>query len=470
MKLEVIWGNQRDILEVPPRSNLFYVLREKYALLEGFPWNKGEFRTDCGGNGRCGKCNVIWERGLAEYQEKVLFGRGQSLSACRLFLLSDGTVRLPEQRTSDLSSALSNEKTGQEVSCDCGIAIDIGTTNLKFAKVRLLDGVILKTYSCRNSQGSYGADVMARITAACQGDAEKLMMLVRSDIKRGMDALLPLPEQNLQKLSFACNTTMLSLLCGFPLDGMREHPFTPYCLEVPQKEWNNAAVYFAPCAGAFIGGDIVAGLTAVPWGDEALLLIDLGTNGELVFGTKEKLLAVSVAAGPAFESGDWAAGTSALAALAKAYRTDAVDETGLLSEQYFETGYPFFADDGSLAGVLTQSAVRDLQLAKAAVRTGIEYLLSKNASVPPQHVYLAGGMGSLNERDCIDIGMLPEHFAGKTQFVGNTALAGAVRMLTDASVYHDMKEFATRIEEHTLAEWEAFGERYLEYINLPKKG
>lgn len=465
MRLEVIWGSRKDVHEVPPRANLFHVLQENYAFLGEFPWNTGEFRTDCGGHGRCGKCSILWESGLAEYQGKVVFGRGQSLPACQVFLLSDGAVRLPEQQ----EFALPEAAIEKEDSCDCGIAVDIGTTNLKFAKVRLLDGTVLGTYQCRNSQGSYGADVMARIMAACSKEAEKLTELVRSDIKKGLVQLFPLPEQSPRKISFACNTTMLSLLCGFPMDGMKEHPFTPHCLKVPQKEWNGAAVCFAPCAGAFIGGDIAAGLSVLPWEEEPLLLIDLGTNGELVLGTREKLLAVSVAAGPAFESGDWRMGTSALAAFADAYRSGAVDGTGLLSEPYFETGYPFYAEDGSRAGILTQSAVRDLQLAKAAVRAGVEYLLSKSPFGTPNRVYLAGGMGTLREADCIEIGMLPECFLGKTEFLGNTALSGAVRMLTDVSAYDEMEELAEKIEEHELAGWDRFGESYLNYLNLPEK-
>lgn len=487
MKLEVIWGNRKDAHEVPPHANLFSVLQENYAPLAEFPWNMGEFHTDCGGHGRCGKCSLLWERGIAEYQGKVVLGRGQSLLACQVFLLSDGTVRLTGQQKPALPEEEAWEKRPEEAgrtkevegdaetaaeekdACGCGIAVDIGTTNLKFAKVRLLDGAVLKTYQCRNSQGSYGADVMARITAACKGDAGKLTALMHSDIKRGLNKLFPLPKQNPRRLSFVCNTTMLSLLCGFPLDGMREHPFMPHCLKVPQKEWNGAAVCFAPCAGAFIGGDIVAGLAVLPWEKEPLLLIDLGTNGELVLGTKEKLLAVSVAAGPAFEGGGWEMGTSALAALAEAYRNGAVDETGLLLEPYFETGYPFYADDGSCAGILTQSAVRDLQLAKAAVRAGVEYLLSKSPFGMPSRAFLAGSMGNLREEDCIEIGMLPECFSGKTEFLGNTALAGAVRMLMDASAYDAMEELAERIEEHELAGWDGFGESYLSYLNLPKK-
>lgn len=479
MRLEVIWGNHKDVHEVLPRASLFRVLKENYEFLEEFPWDTGEFRTDCGGHGRCGKCSILWESGLAEYQGKIVFGRGQSLLACQVFLLSDGAVRLPVQPESALPEGKAQEKreeeeerdtgTEEEDSCDCGIAVDIGTTNLKFAKVRLLDGAVLRTYECRNSQGSYGADVMERITAACKGDAEKLAALVRSDIEKGLDKLFPSSGRPTRKVSFACNTTMLSLLFGFPVDGMREHPFAPYCLKVPQKEWHGAAVCFAPCAGPFIGGDIVAGLAVLPWEEEPLLLIDLGTNGELVLGTKERLLAVSVAAGPAFESGDWRMGTSALAALAEAYRNKAVDETGLLLESYFETGYPFYAEDGSCAGILTQSAVRDLQLAKAAVRTGVEYLLSKSPFDMPNKVCLAGGMGTLREEDCIEIGMLPECFLGRTEFFGNTALAGAVRMLADASAYNAMEKLAEKIEEHELAGWDEFGESYLRYLDLPEK-
>ncbi|MGN0506160.1 MAG: ASKHA domain-containing protein [Lachnospiraceae bacterium] len=493
MKLEIIKENNRTVYEVPPRANLFLILREKYAGMEASEGENWTIRSDCGGNGRCGKCSVILESGLAEYQGTIVSGKGQSLLSCRTVLCSDCVVRLPGEKVSEEKSEEKvyrrpvparsvckpqEENAGQGE--EYGIAVDIGTTNVKFAKVRLPDGEVLTSYACKNSQGAFGADVMSRIRAACDGEEEKLTALVQGDIRKGIGTLLSLPEaqkgekaeqlwnRRLRRLSVACNTTMLSLLCGFPLDGMQEHPFTPYCLRVAEKEQSGIAMRFAPCAGAFIGGDIVAGLAALPLHEEVFLLIDLGTNGELVLGTKERMLAVSVAAGPAFESGDFAEGTSALAAFAEAYRSGAVDETGLLSEEYFETGYPFVTADGKCAGVLTQRLIRDLQMAKAAVRTGVEYLL-KSAGVMPDKVYLAGGMGSIAEQDCIELGMLPGSFFGKTEFVGNTALAGAIRLLLEDDAEVKMQKLASRIEEHDLAEWGEFEERYLGNLNLPER-
>lgn len=347
------------------------------------------------------------------------------------------------------------------------LAIDIGTTNIKMAKVVRQTGRILGEYQQKNSQRKYGGDVLSRIRHACSGKAEELTGLIRQDIRNGMEALnANSPEQ----IAIACNTTMMALLCGDSVKEMQEFPFTPQRLLVPPRD----GVRMAPAAGAFIGGDIVAGLSVLPEKEESFVFIDLGTNGEMVLKSGEYILAASAAAGPAFEYMVDASGSMLLEVLREAYEAGIVDETGLLAEKWFDTGYLWKSENGEHEFLLTQQKIRDLQLAKAAIRTGVDFLLEKykeftGQKIEPEHIYLAGGMGVVSEEACICIGMLPERFFGKCSFLGNTALQGAIQLLLEPEGLAKMQAMAGLIQVHNLAEWEEFNERFVQNINFPEK-
>lgn len=348
-----------------------------------------------------------------------------------------------------------------------GLAIDIGTTNIKIAKVSLETGRVLGEYQQKNSQQQYGRDVLSRIRHACSGKEEVLTGLVRQDILTGREALrADAPERT----AIACNTTMMALLCGDSVEGMQEFPFTPQRLIVPAAE----GVTIAPAAGAFLGGDVVAGISVLPKDTESFLFIDLGTNGEIVLKAGGYLLAASAAAGPAFEYMADASGSLLLEVLKEAYEAGRVDETGLLAENWFDNGYLWKSEDGKQKFLLTQQKIRDLQLAKAAIRTGVDFLMESYTGLTgkkyePEQVYLAGGMGSVSEEACLCIGMLPERFRGKCRFLGNTALQGAIKLLLEPGSFSEMQEISGQIQVHNLAEWEKFNERFVENINFPDK-
>jgi len=348
-----------------------------------------------------------------------------------------------------------------------GLAIDIGTTNIKMAKVCLETGEVIAKYHTKNSQREFGRDVLSRIRYACEGKKDNLTALVRQDIVNGMKELSM--EENVP-VAIACNTTMMALLCGDDVTGMQDFPFKPQRLTLPLQP----GVSIAPAAGAFIGGDVIAGLSVLPATDAPFLFIDLGTNGEMVLHGPDATLAVAAAAGPAFEDMVDASGSQLLEALTQAYETGIVDETGLLSDPWFDTGYLWNSSDGSHDFLLTQQKIRDLQLAKSAIRTGADYLLQiykkiTGDAIEPEHIYLAGGMGVVSEDACISIGMLPENFAGKCKFLGNTALQGAVKLLMEEDSFCKMQQIANGIKVYNLAGWKEFNERFVENINFPEK-
>lgn len=348
-----------------------------------------------------------------------------------------------------------------------GLAIDIGTTNIKMVRVDLASGQLQGEYQMKNSQRTYGGDVLSRIRHACTGKKEELTALVREDILFGMAKL---DAKKPERIAIACNTTMMALLCGDSVEGMQEFPFQPQRLCVPEIP----SVCIAPAAGAFLGGDVVAGISVLPKEAEEFLLIDLGTNGELVLKAGDMMLAASAAAGPAFEYMVDASGSMLLEVLQKAYETGIVDKTGLMAEEWFETGYVWKPAGGSREFLLTQQKIRDIQLAKAAIRTGVDFLLERyreltGKSFVPQQVYLAGGMGVVSEEACLCIGMLPQKFEGKCTFLGNTALQGAVRLLLDPQCFEELQELAGKLQVYNLAEWEQFNERFIENINFPER-
>lgn len=345
-----------------------------------------------------------------------------------------------------------------------GLAIDIGTTNIKMKKIDMESGSVLGEFQQKNSQKKFGADVISRIKKSCAGYAGQLAECVRQDILSGMTALnAEKPEQ----IAITGNTTMVALLCRDDVSGMQEYPFVPQRLQVPPQN----EIRMAPAAGAFLGGDVVAGLSVLPKETEKFLFIDLGTNGEMVLKSGEMLMAASAAAGPAFEYMADASGSMFLEVLKIALEQNIVDETGLLSEEWFETGYIRKAEDGTSDFLLTQQKVRDLQLAKAAIRTGVDFLTEQyqvitGKSFLPDRVFLAGGMGVVSEDACIRIGMLPKRFRGRSRFLGNTSLQGAVKLLLQPESFREMQNLAEQMQVFNLASWEKFNQNYIDNINF----
>ena len=345
-----------------------------------------------------------------------------------------------------------------------GLAIDIGTTNIKMEKVDMESGFVLGEYQQKNSQRRFGGDVLSRIRKSCEGYAEELAECARQDILAGMAAMeAGIPEQ----IAITGNTTMIALLCQEDVSGMQEYPFVPRRLAVPPTE----KIRIAPAAGAFLGGDVVAGLSVLPENADNFLFIDLGTNGEMVLKSDQYFIAASAAAGPAFEYMADTSGSMLLEVLRMVLEQRIADDTGLLSEEWFDTGYRWKADDAGSECLLTQQKIRDLQLAKAAIRTGVDFLAERYRELAgkdfmPEQVYLAGGMGVVSEEACLRIGMLPEKYRGRCRFLGNTSLKGAKKLLLQPESFCGMQKLAETMQVFNLASWEEFNERFIANINF----
>ncbi|MBE5874589.1 MAG: DUF4445 domain-containing protein, partial [Lachnospiraceae bacterium] len=292
-------------------------------------------------------------------------------------------------------SPLQREVVEQTGSVDKDVVIvDIGTTTVA---MQLIDagGRVKDTFLKVNPQIIYGTDVLSRILAAeDKAAAEDMRRMISGVLQEGLDRFhLQTADRSRLKMVLAANTTMVYLLRGYDPAKLGKAPFTVEHGEGGLIEFMGIPCYIVPGISAFVGGDIVAGAYAAGMfeTDEITLLIDLGTNGELILGNREKRLACSTAAGPAFDGGAgkgiWGADMVSIAATL--LKEQIMDETGLLKEPYFEKGI-------CVSGVeVTQQDIRNLQLAKAAVATGIS-LLTEEYGIRWEkidRVVLAGGLG-----------------------------------------------------------------------------
>ncbi len=205
----------------------------------------------------------------------------------------------------------------------------------------------------------------------------------------------------------------------------------------------------------------------------ATLFIDLGTNGEMAITDGRRMIVTATAAGPAFEGGAGASvhGSDMIAITASLLEQGIIDGTGLLQEPYFTSGVTVPVPGAKETVHLKQKDIRDLQMAKAAVRAGVEILYEKMRCPVISRVYLAGGFGYyLNVEAAITIGLLPEHVREATKAVGNTSLAGAFMIGRDLIMQHLHKEALERclgyIESLNLAGQEGFEQLYLTNLHL----
>lgn len=473
----------------------------------------------CGGHGRCGKCKVIAKGKLSPLsaEEKSLLTpqeqrSGVRLACCALALGScEIVVGYTAAQVQTAAAALAQEWEGGSLFGDAGwaFAADIGTTTIA-AYLVSLQGRLGESpaASGANCQARFGADVITRIERSMEIGIKPLRDCLLDQLDGLFTQLAQEQQVSLRAVKgvvLAGNTTLLHFAAGLDPAGIACAPYTPQSLfgvlEAARGFFPSlppaAQVYFAPCVSAFVGGDISCAILACGMRPNDLL-IDVGTNGEMALLLPGgRFLCCSTAAGPAFEGvglrfGMPAAdgvidavqtdgsglrchiigggkarglcGTGAISALAALCKNGAVDETGLLDEQY---GGAFPLQDGVQ---LTQEDIRALQLAKAAVAAGVDTLLERAGISPEQvgRVFLAGGFGShIRPSDAARIGLFPRALAGKVQAVGNAAGRGACICARWESAIQQAQQACLRSDTLDLASDLFFQERYIEQMLFP---
>ncbi len=407
-----------------------------------------------------------------------------------------------------------------------GIAIDIGTTTIAMAVISVDENGNKKTdtISGINHQRDYGADVISRIQAASDvGTAQLLKEIIQKDILHLCQKLLYNNVKKADTIVITGNTTMLHLLRGLDVKGLGKYPYKTGSLELEKisgKELfsenssdemvsglEDSEVYIMPGISAFVGADIVAGIyeLGLHKGTTPALFMDLGTNGEMVYADESGLLVTSTAAGPVFEACGISCGvpsvkgaishvtikdadketveyetigtktpiglcgTGVLETVSELVRTNTVDETGLLTDKYFEKGF-VIADEGEKIAI-TQSDIRNVQLAKAAIYVGQQELVKDNTV---KEIYVAGGFGTHIDPDKIKRIKLFYDEKAAVIPVGNTALKGAYKFMLMALAggiklqiaITDLQEIVDRAKEIALAGSSDFSANYMEAMHF----
>ncbi len=464
--------------------------------------------ADCGGRGTCGKCRVTLLSGSFGADPRGLSlavpdNDGKLLSCHAWCMGNEAVVLLPVSEGQGLTV-----KTAEATSVDipnCGVALDIGTTTLAAALVCLDDGRILRTASRLNPQRSFGADVMSRIGAVMEDENSLYTMqkLLLDDVRLMLRELTDGPS--VSHMTVAGNPTMLHLFCGISPAGMGAYPFTPAFTEAKtltgaELDLPVDTVTLLPSISAFIGGDITAGMLAqrITDHDEPVLLVDMGTNGEMILCTGKnhgaKLYGTSTAAGPALEGAGISTGVGGISGAVSAVKWNGVamtydtidhappvgicgsgliDLVAVLLQRGImdETGYleddPFpYAEDLTLTG----ADIRAFQLAKSALRAGME-VLCETAGLSPRalsHIYIAGGLGHyMNVGSAVSVGLLPDCPRQNMVSVGNTALTGAAMALKDPRLVEIVARDAAACETVELNLSQGFSDKFMEYMMFP---
>lgn len=373
--------------------------------------------------------------------------------------------------------------------------VDLGTTTVAMLLYQP-SGEVADRFVAVNPQVEYGRDVISRISAAEEEkNAKDMQEMVQHLLEKGLTRFQEkVPFGGKMQVVLAGNTTMIYLLMGWKPRELGQAPFHASYLEATevklfeQNDWN---CYVLPGISAFVGADILAGIYACNMHstEQIVLLIDLGTNGEMVLGNCSKRIACSTAAGPAFEGGANRGifGSDMVHLLAELKRAGVVDATGLLNETYFEHGIRI----GNVC--VTQEAIRSIQLAKAAIAAGVKLLLKEYGITEAEvdRVVLAGGFGYfLQPEDAAEIGLLPSALADKVVTGGNTVLRGAAGIgqqllreqaaLSDAAeteyqiykrqvvsrVMKETEQVAGQTQSISLADESMFGEEFVAQMSL----
>ena len=358
------------------------------------------------------------------------------------------------------------------------ILTDIGTTTIAMVLLSP-EGGQEASFVEVNPQHIHGRDVISRIRSAEDPSIrEELQRLVMDCLERGIKVLLGARRPAGLCQFIACNTTERYLLLGEDPAELGKAPFHATHTERAETVIGGVETTVLPGFSAFVGGDLYAGYLAcmsghmpleagTPDGDPLTLLVDLGTNGEILLGNRSRLIGCSTAAGPAFEGGPnrgvW--GADMVHFTAELLRQGLADETGLLMDPYFEEGIRI----GNVH--VTQESIRAIQLAKAAIAAGIEILMKAYGCVSENidRVVLAGGFGYfLKPEDAVQIGLLPKALEKKAVPGGNTALRGAAEYAARTRMGADSpaKLFPLRTEILNLAEQPDFQEIYVKNMNL----
>ena len=407
-----------------------------------------------------------------------------------------------------------------------GLSVDIGTTTVVTALINMLTGEEITSVSALNPQSLHAQDVLTRIKFASTEEGLAIMFQGITDELNRMIAEIAkeigIRAEHIYEVIYSGNTTMIHLATNEDPTSLGKFPYTPRIVggnDIPAYMLHISPfglIYLPPIISSYVGPDITSGVLASQLDKKkgTTLFIDIGTNGEMVIAKDGSLSATSTAAGPAFEGmnitygmragkgalelfeieddgkmnthtiGDVKAtgicGSGLLDIVGELVRTGVIGKNGKFvapeSGTYPENLKKYLVKvEGKPAfqvaeGVyLTQKDVRQVQLAKGAVRAGIEaLLLSQNVRAEDVDlVEIAGSFGyHLRAKSLVNIGLLPKAFEGKVTFVGNTSKSGGKAFLLNTDLRKDMEKLVSKIESVELSNRDGFDKIFLNALNF----
>lgn len=466
-------------------------------------------RSDCGGKGTCGKCRVQVCSGGADFQKTVASCQNaerRSRRACQTVVGGEMTLRIPgesimsaevvEKPPLDLGP-LVHLSPGSAANPALKVAVDVGTSTVAVYLYDPQRNVVLGSAVFGNPQVLYGRDVMSRISAVIQAPESLAQMrtLIVAAVGRTIDRLVAnhgLKADCIDAVEVVGNPTMIHLFWGENPEAIGTHPFMPVSTQGREASGKEAGLFSCsramvasmPVISGFLGADIVAAALAcdLDHAAAATMLIDVGTNGEILLKTATGLLGASCATGPALEGAAISHGIHATSGAIEsvAIGVDGGLELGVIQRQptaprkilgicgsgvlsavaafrkkgiiaasggfIAACGHPNLRSDADggqffvLAGgdrtesglpvSIHQTDIRAVQMAKSALITGIRLLCREAGIAAPRHLFLAGAFGNfLNPADAMAIGLLPPLEQNAYQFIGNAAGCGAALLL-----------------------------------------
>jgi uncharacterized 2Fe-2S/4Fe-4S cluster protein (DUF4445 family) len=419
------------------------------------------------------------------------------------------------------------EEAGDTTGSCYGAAVDIGTTTLVAALTDLNTGDDLGAATCINPQVLFGHDVLSRIRHAASLDG---LMELHDAVVREIDRMLRdltdsigVKPAHIYELVLSGNTCMLHLAAGVNPRSLGRFPYSPVlrggeCISARDAGFrltDAARIYFPPIISGFVGADITAGIIATRFHLDpgVVLFMDIGTNGEMVLSLNGRLAATSTAAGPAFEGMNITCGMRAAAGAVNEFsieegriRVGAIggtEPTGICGSGLVDIVVELvshgvlglngrFSKNPGIPGpiqermslnkgksifrisddvFLTQQDIRQVQLAKGALRSGIDMLLFGNGLKysDVDRVLIAGAFGfHLKTKNLVRMGILPAEFEGKIELVGNTSKTGAGALLLDRSLRREASRIVDRVNVIELANDPGFERTFIRNLAFPK--
>lgn len=470
---------QNCTLSASHGANLLEVLREN------------NFAPDapCGGNGACGKCKV-----------KV---NGEDVLSCNYRIHSDITVELPQKATTEVLTSGADISIPVDPVCPGNLAaFDIGTTTV-VCFLLSPDGKEIAVESMLNPQQPYGADVISRIQRAMKGDREALT----NSIRKGMTELLrrccekgKITPKEIGTVSVVGNPCMQQLFMGMDVSNLAAVPFAPVITKAEIAEakdflpiCENAALLIVPDISGYVGADTMGCVlsTKLYEAEDTVLMVDIGTNGEMVLSHKGRMVACSTAAGPALEGaniqcgmrgspgaidhvtldGIRVIGNAEPVGICGSGLIDAVAvmlNKGLLNKrgrvQSEDHNYPL-----TESVYLTQEDIRQVQMAKGAIAAGI-HLMAEYLGINVSDIdrcILAGAFGSfMDPESACRIGLLPEELRGRIKAAGNIAGSGSKLLAMNKGQLALSQALVERIEFLELASLPNFQRVFAKNMNF----